>query len=168
VEGLGSIVAPAAGPSQPVGPADLAPGNFVSQHRRRYCRGSKPEEASMAGYAPPQDYQDEVRPSRSPLWRGLRLSVWAVVSFALTFVELVAEWVAPLVLMAGLAWWGVLQVVGGIRVEPEIQQFLAYVPRQLLLGGTVWTPGMLITQGLTLLAVVAACRTLNRLISREI
>jgi hypothetical protein len=122
----------------------------------------------MAGYAPPQDYQDEVRPSPSLLWRGLRLSVWAVVSFVLTFVELVAEWVAPLVLMAGLAWWGVLQVVGGIRVEPEIQQVLAYVPRQLLLGGTVWTPGMLITQGLTLLAVVAACRTLNRLISREI
>ncbi|MCQ4159653.1 hypothetical protein NON00_06910 [Roseomonas sp. GC11] len=122
----------------------------------------------MSGFAHPHDELDEAEDGPSPVWRAVKLAVWAVVSFALTFVELVAEWVAPLVLLAGLAWWGGLQVIGSIRVEPEVQHLLAYVPRQLLVGGTLWTPSGLIGQGLTLLAIVAGCRTLNRLISREV
>lgn len=127
----------------------------------------------MAGYAPPRDdprvqYDDAVAERPSLVWRSLGLTVWAVVSFVLTFVELVAEWVAPLVLMAGLAWWGVVKVVGGLQLEPEIQHFLNYVPKQLLIGGELWTPGLLITRGIALLAVVAACRTLNVLISRRV
>lgn len=122
----------------------------------------------MSGYAP--SHQDELDEAEgpSPLWRALRLTVWAVVSFALTFVELIAEWVAPLLLLGGLAWLAVVKVVGTLHLEPEIQQFLHYVPSQVLVAGTVWTPVGLITQGITLLAIVAGCRTLNRLISRDV
>lgn len=104
----------------------------------------------------------------NPVLRGLLVLLRALASFALTFIELVSEIVAPLLLIAGAVWWAALRIAGSIAVEPEIGQILQYLPAQFRLGDHWLTPDGLIRQGLLLLAVVAACRTLNRLIAREI
>lgn len=108
------------------------------------------------------------RPATNPLLRGLATLARALAGFALTFIELLAEFLAPLLLLAGGVWWLALQLAGGLTLEPELQQYLHYLPRQLQVGGEWLTPGGLIRQGLLLMAVVAACRTLNRLIGREL
>lgn len=99
--------------------------------------------------------------------RGAWVAFWGLVTFGLTFVELVAELAGPLLLLAGALWWLALQGLGGLSLEPELQQFLHYVPDRLHAGGYLFTPGGMIRQGLLLLAVVAACRTVNGIIARE-
>jgi hypothetical protein len=99
--------------------------------------------------------------------RGLRILFWGLVTFAFTFIELVAELAGPLLLIAGVLWWIGLQILGGMQLEPELQQYLHYVPDTLRAGGYRFTPGGMIRQGLLLLAVVAACRTVNGIIARE-
>ncbi|MDJ0389232.1 hypothetical protein QMO56_14010 [Roseomonas sp. E05] len=99
--------------------------------------------------------------------RGASILFWGLVTFSLTFIELVAELAGPLLLLVGALWWLGLQALGGLTLDPELQQFLHYVPSQLRAGGYLFTPGGLIRQGLLLLAVVAACRTVNGIIARE-
>lgn len=99
--------------------------------------------------------------------RWLLILLWGLVTFALTFVELVAEIAGPLLLIGGAVWWLALQAVGGLALEPDLQQFLQYFPSSLQAGGHVFTPGGMIRLGLLLLAVVAACRTVNGIIARE-
>lgn len=100
--------------------------------------------------------------------RGLIVVAKALACFAVTFVELLAELLAPLLLFVGALWWGALRVVGQLTVEPELQAMLHVLPTQLQLGAYELTPAGLIRQGLLLLAVVAACRTVNRLLAREL
>ncbi|PHK93924.1 hypothetical protein CR162_16005 [Pseudoroseomonas rhizosphaerae] len=100
--------------------------------------------------------------------RGLVVVAKALASFAVTFAELLAELLAPLLLFTGALWWGALRLVGQISVEPELQAMLHVLPTHLQLGGHELTPAGLIRQGLLLLAVVAACRTVNRLLAREL
>jgi len=99
--------------------------------------------------------------------RWLLILFWGAVTFALTFVELVAEIAGPLLLIGGAVWWLALQAVGGLTLEPELQQFLRFFPSTLQAGGHVFTPGGMIRDGLLLLALVAACRTVNGIIARE-
>ncbi|MXP62897.1 hypothetical protein E0493_05970 [Roseomonas sp. M0104] len=116
---------------------------------------------SFAAYRPSRG-----RSSRLVL-RGASILFWGLVTFGLTFVELVAELAGPLLLLVGALWWLGLQALGSLPLDPELQQFLHYVPGQLRAGGYLFTPGGLIRQGLLLLAVVAACRTVNGIIARE-
>jgi hypothetical protein len=99
--------------------------------------------------------------------RALGVAFWGVVSFALTFVELLAEIAAPLVLMLGALWWAALQVIAALPVPPEMQPMVAAFPARLVAAGYVLTPGGMIVQGLWLVAVVAACRTLNGIIVKQ-
>ncbi|WP_424140215.1 hypothetical protein [Roseomonas chloroacetimidivorans] len=103
-----------------------------------------------------------------PLLRGLRVVCYAVLAFALTFVELVAELFASFLLFSGVLWWVALRVINGLSVEGEIQHLLRYFPSRVALGEHWVTPSELIHQGLLLLAVLAACRTLNRLVDRNL
>lgn len=121
--------------------------------------------------SPSSRYGLEARPAMaqgSPALRGLVVVAKALASFAVTFIELLAELLAPLLLFVGALWWGALRVVGQISAEPELQAMLHVLPTQLQLGAYDLTPAGLIRQGLLLLAVVAACRTVNRLLAREL
>lgn len=115
-------------------------------------------------------YGLEARPAgsvASPVLRGLSILARALASFAITFVELVAELLAPFVLFIGALWWAALRIAGQLSAVPELQAVLHVLPGQLELGGQTLTPAWLIRQGLLLLAVVAGCRTANRLLARE-
>lgn len=116
-------------------------------------------------------YGLEARPAAwhgSPALRGLVVVVKALASFTVTFIELLAELLAPFLLFVGALWWGALRLLGQISMAPELQAVLHVLPTQLQLGGHEVTPAGLIRQGLLLLAVVAACRTVNRLLAREL
>jgi hypothetical protein len=105
---------------------------------------------------------------RHPLVRGLRVVCYALLGFALTFLELVAELLASFLLLGGVLWWITLKVIDSLSVEAEIQQILRFFPSRIAFGGYWMTPSDLIRQGLLLLAVLAACHTLNRLIDRKL
>lgn len=107
------------------------------------------------------------RPPRRGFRRAGRLALWAAASFVLNLVEQVAEVVAPLLLAAGLAWWGALQVADAVSLEPAIQSILDMVPTRFVVHGWPLTPGGLIRDGVLLMALVAACRTLNGILARE-
>ena len=119
--------------------------------------------------------RDDVAPSvgapprrpRTALRRTGRLALWAALSFAVNLVEQVAEVVAPLVLAAGLAWWAALRVAGAVSVEPSVQAVLETLPARFDAAGWLLTPGGLIRDGVLLMALVAACRTLNAILARE-
>ncbi len=126
----------------------------------------------MSGYSAPNHYAyDQQRQGGrgvgAVLLKGIGIIFWGLVSFGLTFVELVAEVVAPLLLLLGGLWWAALQVLSKLPVPAEVQPALQSFPKQLEAAGHVLTPTGLIIQGLWLLAVVAACRTLNSIIFKE-
>jgi hypothetical protein len=126
----------------------------------------------MSGYSAHEEYpfaEQRVahRHWSSTLLHGVGIVFWGLVSFALTFVELVAEVVAPLLLMIGGLWWAALKVLETLPLSPEIKPMMQYFPTQIVAGGHVLTPVGLLVQGLWLLAVVAACRTLNSIIVKQ-
>jgi hypothetical protein len=125
----------------------------------------------MSGYPAHHDdiYQREAQGRNwgGMVLKGIGIVFWGLVSFGLTFVELVAEVVAPLLLMLGGLWWAATQIIPKLPVPPEAQPMLQSFPTQLVAAGHVLTPTGLIIQGLWLLAVVAACRTLNSIIFKE-
>jgi hypothetical protein len=125
----------------------------------------------MSGYSAHDDFAlAERRGGSRWLWAALRVlavAFWGLVSFALTFAELLAEIAAPLVLMLGALWWAALQVIAALPVPPEVQPMVAAFPTRLVAAGQVLTPTGLIVQGLWLVAVVAACRTLNNIIFKR-
>lgn len=104
--------------------------------------------------------------------RVARLAAWAVLNPALVFAELLADLLAPLLLLAGASWWALLHVLRSVRLDgvPQAKEVLdlvvAQLPRSVMLEGTVLTPLGLLGDGLLLLAVVAVCRTLGGLIGR--
>lgn len=101
------------------------------------------------------------------LRRAGRVVLWGAVSFVLNLVEQVAEVVAPLMLAAGIAWWAALRVAAAASVEPNVQAVLDTLPDRFDAAGWLLTPGGLIRDGVLLMALVAACRTLNGILARE-
>jgi len=101
------------------------------------------------------------------LGRTARITLWGLVTFALTFLEQIAEILAPLLLVAGIAWWVVVHVTAGLHVDPMVQGILDQVPTQYRVGGYNLSPSSLITNGVLMVAVVAACRTLTGIIAKE-
>ncbi|MCK8785155.1 hypothetical protein M0638_12250 [Roseomonas sp. NAR14] len=99
--------------------------------------------------------------------RTARLVFWGTLTFLLNLAEQVAELLAPLAFLLGLLWWGVLRVVGRLDLEPQVQAIVAQLPRTLEVGGWVLSPERLMRDGLMLMVVVAACRTLTAIIHKE-
>jgi hypothetical protein len=129
-------------------------------------------ETVMSGYSAPNEYNFNADRHAGRNWgalvlRGIGIVFWGRVSCVLTFVELVAEVIAPLLLMLGGLWWAASQIIGKLPVPAEVQPVLQSFPTQLVAAGHVLTPTGLIVQGLWLLAIVAACRTLTGIIFKE-
>ena len=101
------------------------------------------------------------------LGRTLRILVCGVATFALTFIEQVAEILAPLFLIAGIAWWVLVNLTANLHLDPMLQSVVTQLPHSLSLGGHYLTPEGLIRNGVLLVAVVAVCRTLNGIIAKE-
>ncbi len=103
--------------------------------------------------------------------RLARAVVRGVVLFAIALIEIMAEMLAPIVLICGVGWAmlpGLLSMAG---TEGQARELLSNVmqsiPKQLHVGSMVVTPTALIADGLLLIAVVALCRTLQTIISSE-
>ncbi len=94
-----------------------------------------------------------------------------VVLFAFSFVEILAELLAPVVLICGIGWAalpGMLSMASGEGQAHELlNNVLQSIPRELHVGGMALTPTTLIVDGLLLIAVVALCRTLQTIVSNQ-
>jgi hypothetical protein len=101
--------------------------------------------------------------------RGARIAFWAILQFAVSFAEQVAEVLAPLLFVAGLGWAAVLRVAAGLSFDsyPALQGMVVKLPNALTVGDWWLTPGGLIEDGLLLMALVAACRTATAIIAKE-
>ena len=109
--------------------------------------------------------------ARSSAWRVpetsrlVRLGIWSVANAALVFAEHLAEMLAPLLLLAGAIWWIVPKALDAITLDGQAADVLAIVrarvPHELYLAGGYYSAGVLITDALWLVAVVAVCRTLS-------
>jgi hypothetical protein len=102
--------------------------------------------------------------------RLARLIIGGVFLFAIAFVEMLAELLAPIVLICGAAWAAlpsVMSALGGTNPETSelVQTMLKSVPSHLAFGHVMLTPMGLIFDGLLLIAVVALCRTLQVVVS---
>lgn len=113
------------------------------------------------------EFEDDAPRARPFALRALWVLCWGLVSFVCHFVQAVAEEVAPLLLLLGALWWGALKVVAALPIKENYGDLLAYLPQQLALAGRVLTPGGLIGWAIGLLAVVAACRTIEGIIARR-
>ena len=127
----------------------------------------------MSGFSAPQDHRllrdGEAAPRRPTPWllRGLWIVFWGVISFVLNFAQAVAEEVAPVLLLLGALWWGIIRIVAALPRGPEIDPYVQYLPERLQAGGYTLTPVGMIELGILLLAVVAACRTVDGIIARR-
>jgi hypothetical protein len=98
-----------------------------------------------------------------------RILFWGAIQFCLSLMEQVAELLAPMLFVAGIAWWAVLRVVGSVQLDDgsPVQKFIQHIPAALVLSSHHLTPGRLIRDGLLLMALVAACRTIGDIIAKE-
>ncbi len=97
------------------------------------------------------------------LGRYARLALWSVLNAALLFGEILAELLAPLLLLGGIIWWAVPRALAAITLEGQpadlLQMVRSRVPHDIYLNGDYYSAGTLISDGLWLIAVVAICRT---------
>ena len=100
-----------------------------------------------------------------PAGRLARVAVWSVINVALLFAEHVAEFLAPLCLLAGGLWWAIPRILSVITLEGPAADLLQIVrtrvPYGLYLDGSYYSAHVLIVDGLWLFAVVAVARTLS-------
>ncbi len=94
-----------------------------------------------------------------------RLAAWSVANMALVFAEHLAELFAPLLLLAGAAWWAIPRGLDALTLDGPAAELLqtvrSRVPHEIYAAGRYYSAGSLIVDGLWLVAVVAACRTLS-------
>ncbi len=99
------------------------------------------------------------------LGRFARLALWSVVNAALLFGEILAELLAPLLLLGGIVWWAIPRALAAITLDGPpgdlLQLVRSRVPHDIYLDGTYYSAGTLITDGLWMIAVVAVCRTVS-------
>lgn len=92
-----------------------------------------------------------------------------IVLFAVAFIEIIAELLAPIVLVGGIGWASLPGILSMAGTEGQAHEMLSNVlqsiPKQLHVGTMVLTPTALIVDGLLLVAVVALCRTVQTIIS---
>ncbi len=104
--------------------------------------------------------------------RAARMVLWAVLNVAFVFVELVAELLAPLLLLAGAAWWALPRVLSLIVLDGPandvVRGIAARLPTEVLVAGSWVSATTLITDAFVLFAVVAVCRTLAALFTRAL
>jgi len=83
----------------------------------------------------------------------------------------VAEALAPIVLIAGIAWSYLPGLLSGIGPEgparDAINNVVQAVPREIHFGHSIITPGSLIFDGVMLIALVALCRSILAIVNRE-
>ncbi len=98
-----------------------------------------------------------------------RLAVWSVANMALVFAEHLAELFAPLLLLAGAVWWAIPRGLDAITLDGQAADLLetvrSRVPHEVYFGGSYYTAGSLIADGLWLVAAVAVCRTLSTVLA---
>ena len=117
---------------------------------------------------------DDSRPRRQALWiagltKAASMVIWAIINAALLFTEQLAELLAPLLLLAGAAWWAIPRILDMITLEGPandvLQTIRGHVPHEIVLRGDYYNAGALIWNGVLCFAVVAICRTLATLLS---
>ena len=106
----------------------------------------------------------EARPAFLPqLGRYARLALWSVLHAGLLFGEILAELLAPLLLLGGIVWWAVPKALAAFTLDGQpgelLQMVRSRVPHDVYLNGDYYSAGTLISDGLWLVAVVAICRT---------
>lgn len=110
-------------------------------------------------------------PAMAAALRLARLVARGVVLFAFSFVEIIAELLAPIVLIAGIGWAALPGLLAMVTMEGQAREFvnnvLQSVPREIHFGHMSLTPTSLIVDGLLLIAVVALCRTLQTIVGSE-
>ena len=110
-------------------------------------------------------------PARAAALRIGRAVARGLVLFGFCFVEIIAELLAPVVLIGGIAWSALPSLLSLASTEGQTHDLLnnvmQAVPRELHLGHTVVTPTGLIVDGLLLIGVVALCRTLQTIVATE-
>ena len=110
-------------------------------------------------------------PAMAVALRLAKVVARGVVLFAFCFVEIMAELLAPIVLICGIGWAALPGMLSMAGTEGQAREVLSTVlqaiPREIHLGHTVLTPTALIVDGLLLMAVVALCRTVQTIVSTE-
>ncbi len=106
-------------------------------------------------------------PAMAAATRATKMVVRGLVLFAFSFIEIVAELLAPIVLVFGIGWAMLPGIVSIAGPEGQAKDFVAgmvqAIPREIHLGRTTVTPASLIVEGVLLVAVVALCRTVQTL-----
>lgn len=106
-------------------------------------------------------------PAMAAVTRATRMVARGLVLFGFSFVEIIAELLAPIVLVFGIGWAMLPGIVSIAGPEGQARDFVATmvqaIPHEIHLGRTVVTPTSLIVEGVLLVAVVALCRTVQTL-----
>lgn len=103
--------------------------------------------------------------------RLIKLVVRGVVFFAFSFIEIIAEVLAPILLLCGIVWSVLPNILSMAPADGQardmINTVVQAIPQELHVGRTIITPSALILDGLLLIALVALCRTIQAMVSTE-
>ena len=98
------------------------------------------------------------------------LVAWAAINVGLLFAEQLAELLAPVLLLAGAAWWAIPRGLDALKLEGPANDILlqvrGHVPLDAMVAGHELSASVLLNDGLLCIGVVAICRTLSNLLSR--
>ena len=106
-------------------------------------------------------------PAMAATTRAASLVIRGLVLFAFSFVEIIAELLAPIVLVLGIGWAVLPAIISIAGTEGQAREFLTTlgqaIPKEIHLGRATITPTSLIIDGVFLVAGVALCRTVQTL-----
>jgi hypothetical protein len=118
------------------------------------------------------DFQSALaHPATAAALRILRLVARGTVFFVFAFTEIVAELMAPILLICGFGWALLPRILAMVNPDGQARDMIRAVtdaiPQELHVAGLSLTPSSLIVDGLLLISLVALCRTLQTVVSTE-
>ncbi len=129
---------------------------------------NKPASSPKPVVYDPGDWQTVAsHPAMAAAVQATKMVVRGLILFAFSFIEIVAELLAPIVLVFGIGWAMLPAIVSIAGPEGQARDFVTAmvqaIPREIHFGRTAVTPTSLILEGVLLVAVVALCRTVQTL-----
>lgn len=104
--------------------------------------------------------------------RLIKLVLRGIVLFAISFIEIIAELLAPIVLICGVIWAALPGLLSAAVPEGQGKEILATVmqniPAVLHIGRLTITPTGMILDGLLLIAIVALSRTMQTIVTADL
>lgn len=149
------------------------------RHSTTFSPAASMQETGHSSNIFPQVAQTATSSGPSFILRTMITLLWAACHFAFCFILQISELTAPFLLILGVGWLAVPQIISfaskgmnGTVTDAQTQETITHLnqsfPSQIIVHNHLLTPHILITYGLALVAIAAFSATICACLARRL